>query len=447
MTDISPRLGLPYLQSNQAQKHVTLNSALRQLDALAQMHVQSRSIYVQPATPAPGDAYILNAARSGASWGALPEHTLVVWEDGIWQAYTPRTGWQALVIDEAAPVFFDGSSWKAVAPRSVENHLLNGAFQLWQRGTAFALPATAGTASYSADRWAVIQTAPARGLVVIRVASGLPQTPDAARLHRPLGQAAAGDVHFTQALESQASAGLAGEPVCAAIRLRCGAGFEGRTATLEIIAGRGTDQSAALLAATGWTGQQVIASVSLPAVGSGFAEHFVSGVVPSDATQLAVRLRVTAPNIAAADDWLEITSATLQAGFTPIPAPLRPASLEMLLAQRYFRVHGFASGATPLAGESTAQAFVAAISATAARLIVDLPVAMRRPPDVTFFRGAYATGADAIWNIRSGASWVNGSSTTLEVRTETQLIIEVSASVTEGLSYRINGGWTADAEL
>lgn len=447
MTDLSPRLGLPYLQSNQAQKHVTLNSALRQLDALAQMHVQSRSIYEQPATPAPGDAYILNAARSGTSWGALPEHTLVVWEDGIWQAYTPRAGWQALIMDEAASVFFDGSSWKSVAPRSAENHLLNGAFQLWQRGTDLTLPATAGTASYTADRWAVIQTAPAQGLVVTRAASGLSQTPDAARLTRPLGQAAAGEVHFLQALESQASACLAGEPVCGAIRLRCGPDFEGRTVTLEIIAGRGTDQSAALLAATGWSGQQVIASASLPAVGSGFAEHFVSAVVPSDATQLAVRVRVTAPDIAGADDWLEIASTTLQAGFTPMPAPLRPASLEMLLAQRYFRVQGFGSGAALVAGESTAQAFVAAVSATAARLIIDLPVAMRRPPDVAFFRGAYAAGADAIWNIRSGGSWINGSSTTLEVRTETQLIIEVSASVTEGLSYRINGGWAADAEL
>ncbi|MFN7166887.1 MAG: hypothetical protein ACK4NV_07580 [Pannonibacter sp.] len=108
---------------------------------------------------------------------------------------------------------------------------------------------------------------------------------------------------------------------------------------------------------------------------------------------------------------------------------------------------GFDAGAAPAAGKSAAQAFVSAVSGSAARLIVDLPVTMRRPPDVTFDRGAYASGDDARWNIRSGGGWLNASSTTLEGRTETQLIFEVDATFTEGLAYRVNGAWTADAEL
>lgn len=37
--DTSPRLTLPYLMPNQAQKHVTHNEALRQLDVLVQLAV------------------------------------------------------------------------------------------------------------------------------------------------------------------------------------------------------------------------------------------------------------------------------------------------------------------------------------------------------------------------------------------------------------------------
>lgn len=447
MSDLTPRLGLPYLLPNQAQKHVTLNTSLQRLDTLAQLHVLSRSTYAQPEDPAPGDAYILNAGRTGEVWETLPENTLAVWEDGAWQAYTPRAGWHALILDEALFVHFGAGAWIATTAPPAENHLINGAFRLWQRGQTHTLPASSGTPVYTADRWALIQTAPAQGLTLSREASGMAQTPDALRMARPPAQAAAGEAYLIQALESQASASLIGQPVCAAIRARCGAGFAGRVATLEIIAGRGVDESAALLGASGWTGHQVIASAALTGIGSSFAQYFVSGAIPSDATQIGVRLRVTAPDEAPADDWLELAAAQLHAGFTPVAAPLRPIGLETLLAQRYFRAQGFDAGTAPAPGESAAQAFVSAVSGSAARLIVDMPVAMRRPPDVTFYRGAYASGDDARWNIRTGGSWLNATSTTLEVRTQTQLIMETAATVTEGLAYRINGGWTADAEL
>ena len=48
MSDKSPRLGLPYLLPNQAQKHVTVNQFLSRLDALPQPTVLSRSLYYDP---------------------------------------------------------------------------------------------------------------------------------------------------------------------------------------------------------------------------------------------------------------------------------------------------------------------------------------------------------------------------------------------------------------
>ena len=42
MSETSARLSLPYLMPSQAQKHVTHNEAVRQLDILVQANVQSR---------------------------------------------------------------------------------------------------------------------------------------------------------------------------------------------------------------------------------------------------------------------------------------------------------------------------------------------------------------------------------------------------------------------
>jgi len=52
-------LSLPYRQSQQAQKQVTLNESLRRLDALVQLSVLSRTLAAEPVSPSSGDRYLL----------------------------------------------------------------------------------------------------------------------------------------------------------------------------------------------------------------------------------------------------------------------------------------------------------------------------------------------------------------------------------------------------
>ncbi|MBR9650059.1 DUF2793 domain-containing protein [Thalassovita aquimarina] len=82
MTDLSPRLSLPYLQPSQAQKHVTHNEALVQLDALVQLSVLTFEVSTPPSQPAEGEIYALGPAPTG-DW-AGQEGKLAIRGENAW---------------------------------------------------------------------------------------------------------------------------------------------------------------------------------------------------------------------------------------------------------------------------------------------------------------------------------------------------------------------------
>ena len=106
-------LGLPFLEAAQAQKHVTVNEALRRLDALVQLAVKSRVLATPPSTPTEGDRYIVASGASGAWVGA--EGSIASWTDSAWIFFTPDKGWRAWDENAGAFVFYNGASW-AVEP-------------------------------------------------------------------------------------------------------------------------------------------------------------------------------------------------------------------------------------------------------------------------------------------------------------------------------------------
>lgn len=114
MSDTSPRLGLPYLQPSQAQKHVTHNEALQRLDALVQLSVQALGVETPPASPDAGDMYGTGAAPTGVWAGQAG--VLAYWDGAAWLFTQPQAGWQ--VWDRAAEARFvhDGTVWAADLP-------------------------------------------------------------------------------------------------------------------------------------------------------------------------------------------------------------------------------------------------------------------------------------------------------------------------------------------
>lgn len=108
MTD-TPNLGITYLEAAQAQKHVSVNDALRAYDALVQAFAEDKDLTAPPGSPTNGDTYIVGAAATGL-W-ASQDGKLASWQESAWYFHTPREGWLVYVRDEGLLYLYGGASW------------------------------------------------------------------------------------------------------------------------------------------------------------------------------------------------------------------------------------------------------------------------------------------------------------------------------------------------
>lgn len=114
LPDETPRLKLPYLIANQAQKHVTLNEALGLVDALLHASAQSRTLAAQPADPGEGQAWLLPAGRAGPDWSLHPPDTLLRHEAGAWTPVEVPVGALVFVVDEGRFLVRAAAGWIAL---------------------------------------------------------------------------------------------------------------------------------------------------------------------------------------------------------------------------------------------------------------------------------------------------------------------------------------------
>lgn len=109
MSQTTPRLNLPFLQPSQAQKHVTHNEALRQLDLVVQLSVVALEQTVPPAAPDQGALYGLGSNPAG-DW-AGQGGALAAWVDNAWYFVTPAPGWRVWDLATSTLKVWGGSAW------------------------------------------------------------------------------------------------------------------------------------------------------------------------------------------------------------------------------------------------------------------------------------------------------------------------------------------------
>ncbi len=253
------------------------------------------------------------------------------------------------------------------------NYIINGGFDIWQRGTSFV-----GTSyNYSADRWIIVRGGFATGYTATRqTATGLTGFQYCIRAQRDSGNTGLTDFGFSTALETSQSILLAGKTVTLSFYARKGANYSATNSqiTTYIHSGTGTDQAASGMS-WNWTGGTN--SVATHTLTTSWARYTHTFTLPSSMTQTGVGFVGVPTGTAGAADHYEVTGVQLEEGSYATPFRRNAPSIQAELAacQRYYwrmnaensyGVFGFAAG-----------------NGANAWMPVQLPVQMRTAPSTT----------------------------------------------------------------
>lgn len=111
MTTYAPNTGVPFIDSNVLQPSVPFNDAMRALDAVVQLVVQTTTNAPPTTTGSDvGKRWIVGASPTGA-WAGQAGKIALCYAATLWKFYTPQTGWYARDITAGAWFEYTGSAW------------------------------------------------------------------------------------------------------------------------------------------------------------------------------------------------------------------------------------------------------------------------------------------------------------------------------------------------
>jgi len=311
-----------------------------------------------------------------------------------------------------------------------KNNVINGGFDIWQRGTSIA-PASA--TNYTADRWAGYLTT---GRTVSRQATGdttnLPNIQYCARVQRDSGNTSTTVMQFIQSIETANSIPYAGKSVTLSFYARKGANYSSASDALTVllVTGTGTDQSLV----TGFTGSTQIVSQTATLTTT-WQRFTYTATVGATATQLGIQYQYTPVGTAGAADYFEVTGVQLELGSIATPFARATGTIqgELAACQRYYY------RATAVDGAYTRFGTGIASGNNNAYFMVPLPVTMRSTIS------AVESSTVGIYN---GTNVF--AATTVYLDTASRFTVDVgvgigSASLTTGNAYQLLGNNSTSA--
>lgn len=303
------------------------------------------------------------------------------------------------------------------------NAIINGGFDIWQRGEGLAT-ATSAANGFVADRWQMFRLGYASGGSTYKP-SGPTGIQYAARVQRDSGNTSTAGISLAQSIESVNSIPFAGQAVTLSFYAKAGANYSSASSALlpSIVYGTGTDQNIS----NGFTGQTNVVSTAVTLTTS-WQRFTISGTVSASATQLGVSFYYAPVGTAGASDFFEITGVQLEAGAVATPFRRNANSLqgELAVCQRYFyEPHGGYFLAASTFGD-----VVIATSGSQCNATVSFPVTMRTKPSLTI-----ASGSDQFRLGYPGTFVISGI--TFNDASRQQAILTVTSSgLTTGIGYR-----------
>lgn len=208
--------------------------------------------------------------------------------------------------------------------------IVNGNFDVWQRGTSIANTAAN---SYTADRWYVDTATAGDDKTVSQQTSDVNGSKFSCRVQRVNGETGHTVLRLSQALESQDSIKFRGQQLTLSFYLKVGANFSATSNvfTAKILTGKGTDEKA-----TAFTTSADAASLNITATTSSVRYNLTtSAVIASDITQIGVSFSFDPTGTAGANDWFEINQVQLNVGSIVLAFQSKSYETELRDCKRY----------------------------------------------------------------------------------------------------------------
>lgn len=216
--------------------------------------------------------------------------------------------------------------------RLEKNYVINGGFDIWQRGYTFS-----GTdLIYTADRWfSFVQAGGSNPQTSRQAISDIPGLQYALRRQRQSGSSSTNAQELVYASETRDAIPLQGKTVTVSFWARKGANFSATSdlLTLSFHTGTGTDQGIV----AGWTNQAIVGNTfTLTSVWQRFDCQIT---IPSNATQFRLEYFYNPTGTAGAADYFEIAGVMLAEGqSTEFVRAGKHIEGELSLCQRYYEI-------------------------------------------------------------------------------------------------------------
>jgi hypothetical protein len=273
-----------------------------------------------------------------------------------------------------------------------KNFIINGGFDIWQRGTSFT-----SLVGYAADRWYTNSG----NTTVSQQTSGVP-VGTASSLRVAYNSTGGYGGQFSP-LESSNAKILAGKTVTLSVQLRCNSSFA--SSGVGLLLSLSKNSTANTMTGGTWT---TISSTTIPAsslpTGTGASNWFtasITAVIPNDGTAAGILVGIQENATGVTPSYWEVAAMQLEIAPQATPFSRAGGSIggELALCQRYY-YQTVAPGGTFITGE---------ISGGYALGVYRFPVTMRTSPSVTATSVTiYSGSASSVFTTFAGNTTTEG---------------------------------------
>ena len=301
-----------------------------------------------------------------------------------------------------------------------KNAIINGGFDIWQRGTSFA--SSNSSTNYTTDRWNFYRGVVTGG-TVSRQTSGLTGFQYAARVQRDSGNTSTDTLYFMQNVDTATATPFAGKTVTFSYYARAGANFSPGSSSMgvQIYTGTGTDQN---VLGT-YTGISLLLDVN-QAITTTWTRYSHTVAIASTVTEFCPRFLMAPTGTAGAADYFEITGVQVEVGSVATPFSRAGGTIagELAACQRYYWRN------TP--PTNTAIGYALGRATTQADYVLNHPVTMRTNPTAVDFSNTLLLTDPNVANYTvTSVSFVHCSLYTAFIKLNT------AGSLTQGKMYLI----------